>query len=82
MRNIIEYYIDGNRSKKILKQMKKISGSSNMERMLQYIENTYLKQSQDRVYKNRITNFLTEEGDFLILEQIKNNLKLLMDDAI
>lgn len=82
LRNIIEYYIDGNRSKEILKQMKKISGSSNMERMLQYIENTYLKQSQDRVYKNRITNFLTEEGDFLILEQIKNNLKLLMDDAI
>ena len=40
LRNIIEYYIDGNRSKKILKQMKKISGSSNMERMLQYIFET------------------------------------------
>lgn len=82
LRNIMDYFIENNGSIGMFEQMKKISGCSNMEGMIQYIERTYLKQSKDRIHKNRITKFLTEDKDFLILEQIKNNMKFLMNETV
>ena len=78
--NIINYFIDNNKNEIVLEQMKKISGCFSMKEMVQYIEKTYLKQSKDRIYKNRIAKFFIDDKDFLILEQIKSNLQSVMGD--